>query len=96
MLECGPCRECVWKKVEVCVCVTEHGRLHWPQGASGTSQSLQEHRLLKCQVTLSDPWQIVPLTWTPHWRDHSGRRVVVLSETSAPSVLLAVPSCQGP
>ena len=89
MLECGPCRECVWKKVEVCVCVTEHGRLHWPQGASGTSQSLQEHRLLKCQVTLSDPWQIVPLTWTPplegSQREKGGGPLGNLCSVSAPT-----------
>lgn len=36
------------------------------------------------------------LTWNPQWRFHSGRRVVVLSETSVWPVLLAVPSCQGP
>lgn len=88
MLECGPCRKCVWKSVEVCVCITERGRLH-----SGHSMPLGQAVRLP-SATHGKPSPSPP--WTPQRREHSGRRVVVLSETSAPSVLLAVPSCQGP
>lgn len=28
MLKCSSCRKCVWKNVEVCMCVTEHDHLH--------------------------------------------------------------------